>query len=253
MKQRRKLKRRRRKKLRKWVKVFIIAVLAIALLVVAVIFGFKLQKVDTKLDLGQFTNKEVNDYIKKEGIDNTLWFWIKNKTGHSDKLELFEDYTVKMNSPFKVTITAYEKKLKGYINVNKIYYYFDENGVILKQSTEKIKGIPKITGVECNNLTLYKKMDVKNKKVLENLLDVTTSIQEYKYNVKRIDVNKDAEATMYVKNVAVQLGKNSNLDKKLRDFNDMYDNIIKYKGTLNMKFVSEDGSYTLKKADEKSK
>ena len=57
MKQRRKLKRRRKKKLRKWVKVFIIAVLAIALLVVAVIFGFKLQKVDTKLDLGQFTNK----------------------------------------------------------------------------------------------------------------------------------------------------------------------------------------------------
>ncbi|MFR4319490.1 MAG: hypothetical protein ACLT2Z_09140, partial [Eubacterium sp.] len=92
MKQRRKLKRRRRKKLRKWVKVFIIAVLAIALLVVAVIFGFKLQKVDTKLDLGQFTNKEVNDYIKKEGIDNTLLLWIKNKTGHSDKLELFEDY-----------------------------------------------------------------------------------------------------------------------------------------------------------------
>ena len=253
MKQRRKLKRRRRKKLRKWVKVFMIAVLAIALLVVAVIFGFKLQKVDTKLDLGQFTNKEVNDYIKKEGIENTLWVWLKNKTGHSDKLELFEDYTVKMNSPFKVTITAYEKKLKGYINVNKIYYYFDENGVILKQSTEKIKGIPEITGVECNNLTLYKKMDVKNKKVLENLLDVTTSIQEYKYNVKRIDVNKDAEATMYVKNVAVQLGKNSNLDKKLRDFNDMYDNVIKYKGTLNMKFVSEDGSYTLKKADEKSK
>ena len=96
-------------------------------------------------------------------------------------------------------------------------------------------------------------MEVKNKKVLQNLLDVTTSIQEYKYNVKRIDVNKDAEATMYVKDVAVQLGKNSNLDKKLRDFNDMYDNVIKYKGTLNMKFVSEDGSYTLKKADEKSK
>ena len=82
-------------------------------------------------------------------------------------------------------------------------------------------------------------------------MDVTTSIQEYKYTVKRVDINKKAEATIYIKNVEVQLGKNSNLDKKLRDFNDMYDNVIKYKGVLNMKYVSEDGSYTLKNTEDK--
>ena len=51
----------------------------------------------------------------------------------------------------------------------------------------------------------------------------------------------------------VQLGKKTNLDKKLKDFNDMYKNVIKYKGTLNMKHASEDGSYTLKKSEEKKK
>ena len=33
----------------------------------------------------------------------------------------------------------------------------------------------------------------------------------------------------------------------------MHKNVIKYSGTLNMKHASEDGSYTLKKSEEKSK
>ena len=36
-------------------------------------------------------------------------------------------------------ITGYEKKLQGYIKKDKLYYYFDENGTILKISDEKIK------------------------------------------------------------------------------------------------------------------
>ena len=43
------------------------------------------------------------------------------------------------------------------------------------------------------------------------------------------------------------MGKESNLDKKLRDFNDNYNNVIRYEGILNMKRVNEEGIYTLKK------
>ena len=40
---------------------------------------------------------------------------------------------------------------------------------------------------------------------------------------------------------------------QLSDFNDLYKNASKYKGTLNMKWVSTDGSYTLKKEQETTK
>ena len=70
---------------------------------------------------------------------------------------------------------------------------------------------------------------------------------------KKIDINRNCEITMYIKDLKVQLGKNNNLDKKLSDFNDLYKNASKYKGTLNMKWVSTDGSYTLKKEQETTK
>ena len=78
-------------------------------------------------------------------------------------------------------------------------------------------------------------------------------VEAYNYKVKQYSINKNNEVTMNIKNVKVQLGKKTNLDKKLKDFNDMYKNVIKYKGNLNMKHASEDGSYTLKQSEEKKK
>ena len=49
-------------------------------------------------------------------------------------------------------ITGYEKKLQGYIKKDKLYYYFDENGTILKISDEKIKDIVPVKGLEATEL-----------------------------------------------------------------------------------------------------
>lgn len=247
MAQRRKIKRKRRRRLKKGFKVFLMVLLVIIVLVFIVLFGFKLQSVSTVTDLGQFTNQEINDYIKAKDIDNTLIFWLKSKTSNRIKLDLFEEYSVKINSPFKVTITAYEKKLKGYIKSDKTYYYFDENGTLLKISSKKLEDVPNVTGIECKSLKLYQKIDAKDKKLFTSLLNVVDAVSVYNYSVKHFDINKNAEITMHVKNIKVQLGKSSNIEKKLKDFNDMYANVIKYEGVLNMKHVSEDGNYTLKK------
>ena len=264
MRSTRKLKRKRGRRLKKWFKIFLGIMATIVAIILIIVFGFKLQTIETSLDLGQFTNQEVRDYIGKKNIDNTFVFWFKNKIGKSEKLEMFEDYSVKLTSPTSVKITGYEKKLKGCILDNKKYYYFDENGIILKESSKKIeinpteknkksKKIPEVKGLQYSGLKLYKKIETKNNKGLQYILDVTSKVQEYSFTTKKIVLNEKNEITFKVKKVKVQLGKNLNLDKKLKDFNDMHKNVIKYSGTLNMKHASEDGSYTLKKSEEKSK
>lgn len=253
MRQTRKIKRRRKRRLRKGIKIFLIAIFIGTALSLMVIFGFKLNKIKTSLDLGQFTNEEVKGYIDQKGIDNTLIFWLKNKTGNSEKIELFEEYDVKMLSPFEVKITGYEKKLKGAIKKERQFYYFDENGIILKVSKDKLKGIPTVKGLKCLELKLYEKIKPEDEKKLEAILDVTSKIQKYKFNIKKVKVNKEREVSVYVKKLQIQLGKNLSLDKKLQTLNDMYSKVVKQKGTLNMKHVSDDGSYTVKKSEEKKK
>lgn len=252
MRQTRKLKRKRRRRLRKGFKIFLVTAFAVIAIVLIVIFGFQLKTVKTSLDLGQFTTQEVKSYMEAKGIDNTLILWLKNKVGRSTKIELLEEYQVKLLSPFEVKINGYEKKLKGVIEKDGLYYYFDEYGTILKISQDKLEGIPNVIGLEFGQLNLYKKIKAMDKKALQSILDVTSGIEKYNYNVKKITINGDNEVSVYIKKLQIQLGKNTNLDRKLQAFNDMYSKVIEQSGILNMKHVSEDGSYTVKKSEEKT-
>lgn len=66
-----------------------------------VVYGFSLKSIETSLDLNQYTTEEVKAYLDNKKIDNTLLFWIKNKIGKSDDIELLSKYSVKMLSPSK--------------------------------------------------------------------------------------------------------------------------------------------------------
>lgn len=181
MRQTRKLKRKRRRRLKKGVKIFLIGFSALIALIMIVMFGFQLQNVKISLDLGQYTSQEVKSYMDAKGIDNTLLFWLKNKTGHSVRLELLEEYDVKILSPFSAKIIGYEKKLKGFVQKDDMNYYFDENGSVLKISQDKIKDIPVVDGLEVKGLKIYEKIKVTDKKSLQSLLDVTSSIEKYSF------------------------------------------------------------------------
>ena len=223
MKQTRKMKRRRRRRLRKGFKVLFIATPIIVALVLIVVYGFSLKSIETSLDLNQYTTEEVKAYLDNKKIDNTLLFWIKNKIGKSDDIELLSKYSVKMLSPSKVKV--------------------------LKISSDKLKSIPKVEGLRYNKITLYQKIDMKKEKVLNSLLTVINSIEQYNYTIKKVIVNDSSETSLVMDKLQVDLGKTTNLDKKLKDLNDMYDEVKGYDGVLNMKIANEEGMYTIKKND----
>lgn len=243
------MRRKKKRKLKKQFKIIFITVPIVAALVVLIVFAFRLQTVKVTLDLNQFTESEVKAYMDAKKIDNTLIFWFRNKIGKSQNIDLFEEYSVKMNSPFKVTITAYEKKFIGFIKNDGMYYYIDDTGRVLKVSAEKIKSVTRFTGLDYDKLVLYEKIYTDNQEKLDTLLNVANAIQEYDFNVKKIKISDKLETTLFIKKIRVQLGKESNLDKKLLDLNDLFDNVVKYKGVLNMKRVSSEGNYTLKRAE----
>lgn len=247
------MRRKRKRKLKKQFKILFITIPIIIVIVALIIFAFQLKSVKVNFDLNQFTESEVKAYMDSKGIDNTLVFWLKDKIGQNETIDMFEEYSVKMNSPFKVTIDGYEKRLRGYILNEKTRYYFDDEGRILKVTEEKIEGVPKVTGIECDKLVLYETIKTKNKDSLERLLTVSDAIGEYEFDVKRIDISDKQETTLYIKKIQVQLGNDNNLNKKLQTLNDMYDNVVKVRGILNMKRINSDGVYTLKKTEKTSK
>ncbi|HAR91912.1 MAG TPA: hypothetical protein DCR28_02270 [Eubacterium sp.] len=235
------------KRLRTWVKVVLVAIPVIAGIVCLIVFGFKLNEIHYTSDLNQFTEEEVKAYLDANDINNSFTLWFRDLIGKEKEIDLFEDYDVSFESITKLKIEAHEKQFKGYIKNDKQFYCFDEDGKLLKIANEKVKDKPKVVGLNITNANLYKKIKVTKPKQFNAVLQVANSVDDYDFVVKKIIVNKDCEVTIVIKNVQVMLGTTTNLKKKLSDLNDMSKNLKKLKGTLDMRFVNNEGKYILKK------
>ena len=240
------------KRLRTWVKVVLVAIPVIAGIVCLIVFGFKLNEIHYTSDLNQFTEEEVKAYLDANDINNSFTLWFRDLIGKEKEIDLFEDYDVSFESITKLKIEAHEKQFKGYIKNDKQFYCFDEDGKLLKIANEKVKDKPKVKGLTISNANLYVKIKVTDPKQFNAVLQVANGVADYDFVVKKILVNKKCEVSIVIGKVQVDLGTTTNLKKKLSDLNDMSKNLKKYKGTLNMKFVNNEGKYILKR-DKKSK
>ena len=97
----------KKKRLRTWVKVVLVAIPVIAGIVCLIMFGFKLNDIHYTSDLNQFTKEEVKAYLDAEGIDNAFTLWFRDLIGQEKDIELFEDYDVSFESLNKVKITSH--------------------------------------------------------------------------------------------------------------------------------------------------
>ena len=163
---------KQKKRLRTWVKVVLVSIPVIAGIVCLIVFGFKLKYVSYKSDLNEFTAEEVKAYLDYDGRGNAFTLWFRDKIGQEPDMDLFEDYDVNLKGFDKVEIVAHEKQFKGYIKNDSQLYFFDEDGKMLKNTSDKIKGIPKVVGLNVTNANLYKKVGVTNKKQFNAVLQV---------------------------------------------------------------------------------
>lgn len=245
----RKVKRRRKRKLKKWFKIFLISIPVIIVIILIFIYGFRFKRVSVSLDVNQFSDEEMRQYLEADGVENTIAFWLKSKLGIGKKIELLDEYTVSLKSPMSIKITGKVKPLKGVIDNNGIFYYIDRNGKVLKQSNEKLEGIPKVTGLEYEKIQLYQKVPVKNDRQLNVLVKVIDFTEEYDFEIKKINISPKQDISLYIKKVQVDLGKEKDLDKKLETLNNIYyrsnggKNVFKDKCVLNMKNYLDDGVY----------
>ena len=237
----------KKKRLRTWVKVVLVAIPIIAGIVCLIVFGFKLKDISYKSDLNEFTKEEVQAYLDANKIDNSFTLWFRDLIGKEKEIDLFEDYDVSFESITKLKIDAHEKQFKGYIKNDNQFYCFDEGGKLLKIASERLKDKPKVVGLKITNANLYKKIGVTDKKQFNAALQVANGISDYDFKVKKIIVNKKCEVTIVIGKVQVELGTTTNLKKKLSDLNDMSKNLKQLKGVLDMRFVNNEGKYILKK------
>lgn len=107
-------------------------------------------------------------------------------------------------------------------------------------SSDVIAGIPRITGLDVEEIVLYEKLPIKGKSVLKNLLSLTQSLKKYELVPESINYSKEGNYTLSYGTITVLLGQAQHLNEKVLRLSYIMPKLEGQTGTLHLESWTED-------------
>lgn len=167
---------------------------------------------------------------------NSLLLYLKHKYMEEDPVPFIEELEITMISRSEVHITVYEKAMIACVKYMNEYLYFDQDGIVVESSPEKIEGLPLITGVNFDRMILYEPMAVEDPLIFNKILELSQLMSHYDIRPDRIAFNVKQEAALYVGEIKVLLGKRDQYAEQIAELSGILEKAQKekLKGTLHM-------------------
>lgn len=244
-------KRRKKKRRMRALLIFLFICLFFALAALVVVKVFQVKKVEVtgnKL----YGNEQIEEWVLNDEYSwNSLYVYLKYRFFDTEEVPFIDTMEVGLKIPQTITIQVYEKGLLGYLYIDTIgqNVYFDKDGFVVETSSEVIEDVPKITGLTCNQVVLYEKLDLENKNALKTLLSVTQTLKKYSLVPDSIDYGGNGDIGLNYGAVTVSLGTVENLTEKVKRLEKIMPELEGMSGTLHLEeWTEETTDITFEKA-----
>ena len=167
---------------------------------------------------------------------NSLYVDLKYRFVDIGEVPFVDTMEVSLDNPHTVHIKVYEKGMLGYLYINSIGQnaYFDKDGFVVETSTEVIDGVPKITGISCEEVVLYEKLQLENSDILRDLLNLTQTLKKYNLLPDEIQYDSNMEPVLYYGTIQVKIGSEDNLSQKVVRLSIILPQLDGLSGTLHL-------------------
>lgn len=228
---------RRRKKRRKiglYILLILILLIAAGVFIVMNVFTVENAVVEGN-ELYSSTQIE-NMVLNDEYSWNSLYVDLKYRFVDIGEVPFVDTMEVSLDNPHTVHIKVYEKGMLGYLYINSIGQnaYFDKDGFVVETSTEVIDGVPKITGISCEEVVLYEKLQLENSDILRDLLNLTQTLKKYNLLPDEIQYDSNMEPVLYYGTIQVKIGSEDNLSQKVVRLSIILPQLDGLSGTLHL-------------------
>ncbi len=232
--------------------VFLIVFLSALVLVCVGILVIKTKFTITSVDITgneHYSADEIEDYVLNGKYGhNSIYLYLKCRFAGVDEVPFVEKMDVELLSPTEVKIRVYEKAVAGYVEYLGHYLYFDKDGIVVESSTRQMEGIPFVTGLDFNYITLHEKLPVEKEDIFRLILDITQLLTKYKIDIDRIYFDNNYNITLYFGQVRVFLGNSDNIDEKINRLRFILPELPDYPGVLHMEnYAGEGDKFTFSK------
>ena len=228
---------RRRKKRRKiGLYILLILILLIAAGVFIVMNVFTVENVVVEGNELYSSTEIENMVLNDEYSWNSLYVDLKYRFVDIGEVPFVDTMEVSLDNPHTVHIKVYEKGMLGYLYINSIGQnaYFDKDGFVVETSTEVIDGVPKITGISCEEVVLYEKLQLENSDILRDLLNLTQTLKKYNLLPDEIQYDSNMEPVLYYGTIQVKIGSEDNLSQKVVRLSIILPQLDGLSGTLHL-------------------
>ena len=228
---------RRRKKRRKiGLYILLILILLIAAGVFIVMDVFTVENVVVEGNELYSSTQIENMVLNDEYSWNSLYVDLKYRFVDIGEVPFVDTMEVSLDNPHTVHIKVYEKGMLGYLYINSIGQnaYFDKDGFVVETSTEVIDGVPKITGISCEEVVLYEKLQLENSDILRDLLNLTQTLKKYNLLPDEIQYDSNMEPVLYYGTIQVKIGSEDNLSQKVVRLSIILPQLDGLSGTLHL-------------------
>lgn len=219
--------------------IFALVVAAAALVVIKV---FTVEQVEVEGN-ELYPDSQIQSWVLNDKYSsNTLYVYFKYKFSPVQSVPFIDTMEVSLSSPQVVHIQVYEKGIIGYIYMPTMgqNVYFDKDGFVVETSSNTIEGVPEVTGLTCQDATLYEKLELEQKGALKTLLTVTQTLKKYDLQPDGIDYGEQGEITLHYGDITVNLGDTENLTEKVVRLEKIMPSLEGMCGTLHMEDWTED-------------
>lgn len=228
---------RRRKKRRKiGLYILLILILLIAAGVFIVMNVFTVENVVVEGNELYSSTQIENMVLNDEYSWNSLYVDLKYRFVDIGEVPFVDTMEVSLDNPHTVHIKVYEKGMLGYLYINSIGQnaYFDKDGFVVETSTEVIDGVSKITGISCEEVVLYEKLQLENSDILRDLLNLTQTLKKYNLLPDEIQYDSNMEPVLYYGTIQVKIGSEDNLSQKVVRLSIILPQLDGLSGTLHL-------------------
>jgi cell division protein FtsQ len=172
---------------------------------------------------------------------NSLYVLLKYTFIDIKDVPFIDTMEVKMLDPQTLKIKVYEKGLLGYLYIPAIgeNEYFDKDGFVVETSTRIIENVPKMEGVNCDEVVLYERLPLDSQKLRE-MLTLTQALKREGLEPDIIHFGLNQSPVLSYGNTEVWLGSIELLTQKVTRLTEILPNLNGVAGILHMENWTEE-------------
>lgn len=172
---------------------------------------------------------------------NSLYVALKYRFLKVKEIPFVDSMEVSLKNPHTIEITVNEKGMIGYLYIPTINQnaYFDTDGFVVETSKETIAGIPRVEGLDCDQVVLYEKLPIKDEHILKSLLGATRSLQKNEVIPVKILFDEKGKISLDYGSIQVLLGNSDNLTQKIQRISYILPSLSGKKGVLHVENWTE--------------